>query len=68
MSFMDLSAFLSRTSQQVTNVLNQAGSWARRKTMNVRRTRKTDENRKKSKHAQSLSHHVPTSINIHHLH
>lgn len=52
MSFVDLSAFISRVSQQVTSGLQRAGTWAR----TVRRTPKTEENTGKRKaHALSLT-------------
>lgn len=51
MSFVDLSAFINRASQQVTSGLQRAGTWAR----TIRRTPKTEENTGKRK-AHALSH------------
>lgn len=51
MSFVDLSAFINRASQQVTSGLRRAGTWAR----TIRRTPKTEENTGKRK-AHALSH------------
>lgn len=49
MSFAELSAFINRTSQQVTTGLQRAGTWARKRSMQIRRTPKADENTGKRK-------------------
>lgn len=54
MSFVDLSAFINRASQQVTSGLQRAGTWARTRSMQIRRTPKTEENTGKRK-AHALS-------------
>lgn len=53
MSFAELPAFINRASQQVTSRLQRAGTWARTKSMQIRRTPKTEENTgKRKRHAQ----------------
>lgn len=65
MSIVESSAFLNRASQQVTKGLQRAGTWARTKSMQIRRTPKTEENTGKRKaHALSfLFYHTHTQQN-----
>lgn len=64
MSLAELSTFLNRTSQQVTGGLQRTGTWARTKVMQIRRTRKTEENTgKRKKHARKTCHFLSRSLN-----
>lgn len=66
MSFVDLSAFVNRTSQQVTKGLQRAGTWARTKSMQIRRTPKTEEENtgKRKAHALSSITHIYSAITV----
>ncbi len=65
MSIVELSAFVNRTSQQVRSGFQRAGTWARTKSMQIRRTPKTEENTGKRKaHALTLSDYIHTQLTV----